>query len=113
MNKLDFIQIGKKAVQTYLYEKYGVEVDIKFIAPTLYIDNGGAQKGRYVISASAYLPVENEVLLSSEFLVTNDILDRVYKVDEVRSYSRKCFGPDYILAISDTVINSIRSKKKK
>lgn len=108
MNKLDFMQMGKKSVQTYLNNKYNLNVDLRYIVPKSYTDAHGKQKGRYSIDSAAYPQVRSETTLRSEFLVSYDSFDHSYLVEELRRYATKKLQPAYILATSDTVRENLK-----
>lgn len=109
MNKLDFMQMGKKSVQTYLYEKYNIAVEIQDIELKSYSDISEKQKGRYTLGPWTFPRTKSETILRAEFLVTYDSVDHSYFVDERRTYDSKHYQPAYILATSDSVNNAIQT----
>lgn len=108
MNKLDFMRMGKKSVQTYLNSKYDINVDLRYIMPKSYTDVYGKQRGRYTIDLAAYPQVRNENMLRSEFLVSYDPFDHSYLVEELCRYASKKLQPAYILATSDAIRDNLK-----
>lgn len=108
MNKLDFMQMGRKSIQTYLYEKYGITVEIRDIELKSYSDISDKQKGRYTLGPWAFPRTKSETILRAEFLVIYDPTNHSYFVDERRTYDSKRYQPAYILATSDSVNHTIQ-----
>lgn len=69
MNKLDFMSLGKKAVQAYIYKTYGIALGLRDLTMSSYTNNSEGQIGKYRIEPWAKDPNTVPKHLSSQLRI--------------------------------------------
>lgn len=106
MNKLDFMSLGKKAVLSYIYSKYGYLLSIRDFGMMTYTLDRNRQQGKYRVEPWAHCePMEKSI-----FQVDYDPITKVFTVSEWTVKDQVSYTGSYILATVQTVDDKLRNK---
>lgn len=106
MNKLDFMSLGKKAVQAYIYKAYGIALGLRDLIMSSYTNNSEGQIGKYRIEPWA----KDQTLFQNVYQVNFVSANKKFQVFEWKVNDYDSFEPSYILATSQTIEDSIKKK---
>lgn len=99
MNKLDFMSLGKKAVQVYIYKAYGIALGLRDLTMSSYTNNSEVQIGKYRIGPWA----KDQTLFQNIYQVNFVSASKKFQVFEWKVSDYDSFEPSYILATSQTI----------
>lgn len=104
MNKLDFMSLGKKAVQAYIYKAYDIALGLRDLTMSSYTNNSEGQIGKYRIEPWA----KDQTLFRNIYQVNFVSARKKFQVFEWKVNDYDSFEPSYILATSQTIEDSIK-----